>query len=163
MLLSDKTIEDLIHGGEISVDPPIDSEQIQPASLDVRFGRKLYDIANDELSTGEEGEELEIEPGVPYLAHTVGDIQVPDYVAAQLTGRSSYGRLFVTVHQTAGWIDPGWSGEITLEIYNLNNDPVSIEVGERVGQLVFFFTDRRSRGYEGQYQGQSGITRSGYE
>lgn len=163
MLLSDRTIADLLEKGEISVQPPVTDEQIQPASLDVRFGSQIYDVANDELHEAEKGDELVIEPGVPYLGHTTGNIGLPNYVAAQLTGRSSYGRLFVTVHQTAGWIDPGWNGEITLEIYNLNDEPVPIEVGERVGQLVFFYTDRHTRGYNGQYQGQEGITRSGYE
>lgn len=163
MLLSDRSIEDLLEQGEITVDPAVEAEQIQPASLDVRFGNELYDVANDELMEIEYGEEHVLEPGVPYLGHTQDVVDIPNYLASQLTGRSSYGRLFVTVHQTAGWLDPGFKGDITLEIYNLNVEPIEIEAGERVGQMVFFWTDRRTRGYDGQYQGQRGITRSGYE
>lgn len=160
MLLSDKTIEGLLESGAITVDPPITDEQLQPASLDVRLGSELYDIDEDVLTDGEESGTVTVEPHTPYIGHTMDQIGLPDDIASMLTGRSTYGRQFVTVHQTAGWLDPGFEGQITLEIYNFSSTPIDIDVGERVGQLVFFELDQPSSGYDGRYQGQEGITSS---
>jgi dCTP deaminase len=101
-----------------------------------------------------------LEPGVRYLGETEESVRLPNDVAAQLAGRSSIGRLGVIVHKTAGWVDPGFQGSITLELMNLGDEPVHLEAGERVAQLVFFKLDERSSGYDGNYQNQSGATKS---
>jgi len=160
MLLSDKTIDRLLEAGDIVVEPEITDEQLQPASLDVRLGSELYDIDADRLYEGEWPGTVTVEPHTPYIGHTHDRIELPDDIAAMLTGRSTYGRLFVTVHQTAGWLDPGFEGQITLEIFNFSDEPIEIPVEERVGQLVFFELDQPSSGYEGRYQGQEGIATS---
>lgn len=157
MILSDKTIEELIENGRIDIEPDITDEQIQPASLDVRLGEECFETVNSRMrhSTGEHA----FQPSVPYLCETLERISLPNDIAAQLTGRSSVGRQGVIVHKTAGWIDPGFDGTITLEIMNFSTQTVSFEYGERIAQLVFFKLDKPSRGYDGQYQHQDGIQR----
>jgi dCTP deaminase len=156
MILSDKTIEQFIVNGHIEVSPSITEEQVQPASLDVRFGHELYDVHEDRHL---EDDSHVLEPGRAYIGHTRDYISLPNEIAAQLTGRSSVGRKGVIIHKTAGWIDPCFEGQITLELYNFSSEPVSFDVGDRIGQLVFFMIDKKSSGYDGQYQGQTGITR----
>lgn len=157
MLLSDRTIENHISTDKIGVDPKPSSEQIQPASLDVRLGNNLY-----EFYTNQESQQRahNLQPGQRYLGHTVEEISLPNNIAAQLAGRSSIGRQGVIVHKTAGWIDPGFSGQITLELMNLGKEPVMLNRGERVAQLVFFKLDQYSTGYDGSYQGQEGATKA---
>lgn len=160
MILSGKTIADQLdpmtfHGG-IEVDPNPEQNQIQPASLDVRLGREFYKEGMDAPWTNDD--EVVLEPGVPYLAHTKESIDLPNDIAAQLTGRSSIGRQGIIVHKTAGWIDPSFTGQLTLELMNMSNQKRTLEVGSRVAQLVFFQLDRPSSGYNGKYQGQSGAT-----
>lgn len=159
MILSDKTIRRMIDDGNIRIRPDIREEQIQPASLDVRLGQQIYDPSRDE--TYIDCDKLILEPGRAYLGHTMDEVSLPLDVAAQLTGRSSLGRKGIIIHKTAGWIDPGFSGEITLELYNFSDSAVELDVGSRIGQLVFFRLDQISHGYDGQYQGQRGITKSG--
>jgi len=158
MILSDKSIERELSLGDLEVNPFPDAEQIQPASLDVTLGEWFIDP-----TTGDEfqKDEVTLEPGDTLLGTTVEIIGLPNDLAAQLTGRSSVGRLFVTIHQTAGWLDPGWRGQVTLEISNDGNEEQVLTPGDRVGQLVFFPLDQASRGYKGQYQGQMGPEESG--
>jgi dCTP deaminase len=156
MILSDKSIHAKIASGKIGIEPTPDTGQVQPASLDVRLGREFYKEGMDAPWTN--GEEVVLEPGVPYLAHTKESIDLPNDIAAQLTGRSSIGRQGIIVHKTAGWIDPGFKGEITLELLNMGNEEKTLEVGSRVAQMVFFQLDHPSSGYTGQYQNQSGAT-----
>lgn len=151
MILSDKSIRNAIQNGLIEVSPGVNFDQIQPASLDVRLGSEIYEINNDDRRV----EETHVlEPGRRYLGHTKETIDLPNNIAAQLAGRSSIGRQGVIVHKTAGWIDPGFNGTITLELMNLGNEPVELETGERVAQLVFFVLDLKSSGYDGKYQNQ---------
>lgn len=163
MILGDRTIRQRIDSGDIGIDPEPSERQIQPASLDIRMGTEIYNAESDCVVGHDQARGLPftIEPGVPYLGSTLESVSLPDDLAAQLSGRSSLGRLFVTIHQTAGWLDPGWSGEITTEIMNLGAEPQEIAPGDRIGQLVFFPTDRVTGGYGGQYQHQSGPTQSG--
>jgi len=143
--------------GDIGCDPLPTEEQIQPASLDVRLGNEFAELARgDEFKF--EREKLTLKPGVRYLGHTKEIIDLPNDIAAQLAGRSSIGRRGVIVHKTAGWIDPGFKGQITLELMNLGDGEVVLEEGERIGQLVFSKLDQPSSGYEGGYQGQTGAT-----
>lgn len=157
MILSDYKIVEELNDGELSVSPAPRSDQFQPASFDVRLGRKLYSVDRDETITRDSIHVLE--PGEMYIGHTKDYIEMPNYLAAQLTGRSSVGRQGVVVHLTAGFIDPGFRGEITLEIYNFSNQARQFNIGQRVAQLVFFKVDGEvNNTYNGQFQGQTGPT-----
>jgi len=158
MILSDRAIASALDRGELISEYSPDVNQIQPASLDVRISDELYEI---DAETKHYSDPLFIEPGTRYLASTMETVNLPNDIAAQLAGRSSIGRRGLIVHKTAGWIDPGFEGEITLELYNLGEKPVLLRAGERVAQLVFFKLDQESTGYDGQYQGQSGPTEAG--
>lgn len=161
MILSNHTIldrlDDLVEHPEY-----IDVEaQVQPASLDIRIGPELFDQHRDKMVQPRnmmDGQTHDLVPDKPYLGHTVEVVTLPNDVAALMTGRSSLARRNVIVHQTAGWVDPGFEGELTFEILNFGDDVEQLRVGERVAQLVFFVLDQPSDGYAGQYQGQRGIT-----
>ena len=150
---------DALDHSEIEIEPRPTPQQIQPASLDVRLGGELYDCDDDAYMKGVDSHVLH--PNTRYLGHTKESVTLPNDIAAQLTGRSTIGRLGIIVHKTAGWIDPNFSGEITLELMNMGNEPVRLDVGQRVAQLVFFQLDQSSSGYSGQYQGQTGIEKAG--
>ena len=153
-ILSDKTIKEYLEEGKIVIDPLKDEQQIQPSSVDMRLGdefkvfkviRKPYidpkdeeDIAEYmESSTVPEGEAFIIHPYEFALATTQEYVKVPDDLVARVEGRSSMGRLGVTMHVTAGYVDPGFEGRITLEISNIGAMPVALYPGQRVCQLVF--------------------------
>ena len=153
-ILSDKTIKEYLAEGKIVIDPLKDEQQIQPSSVDMRLGdefkvfkviRKPYidpkdeeDIAEYmESSTVPEGEAFIIHPNEFALATTQEYVKVPDDLVARVEGRSSMGRLGVTMHVTAGYVDPGFEGRITLEISNIGAMPVALYPGQRVCQLVF--------------------------
>ena len=153
-ILSDKTIKEYLEEGKIVIDPLKDEQQIQPSSVDMRLGdefkvfkviRKPYidpkdeeDIAEYmESSTVPEGEAFIIHPNEFALATTQEYVKVPDDLVAIVEGRSSMGRLGVTMHVTAGYVDPGFEGRITLEISNIGAMPVALYPGQRVCQLVF--------------------------
>ena len=153
-ILSDKTIKEYLEEGKIVIDPLKDEQQIQPSSVDMRLGdefkvfkviRKPYidpkdeeDIAEYmEPSTVPEGEAFIIHPNEFALATTQEYVKVPDDLVARVEGRSSMGRLGVTMHVTAGYVDPGFEGRITLEISNIGAMPVALYPGQRVCQLVF--------------------------
>lgn len=153
-ILSDKTIKEYLEEGKIVIDPLKDEQQIQPSSIDMRLGdefkvfkviRKPYidpkdeeDIAEYmESSTVPEGEAFIIHPNEFALATTQEYVKVPDDLVARVEGRSSMGRLGVTMHVTAGYVDPGFEGRITLEISNIGAMPVALYPGQRVCQLVF--------------------------
>lgn len=153
-ILSDKTIKEYLKEGKIVIDPLKDEQQIQPSSVDMRLGdefkvfkviRKPYidpkdeeDIAEYmETSTVPEGEAFIIHPNEFALATTQEYVKVPDDLVARVEGRSSMGRLGVTMHVTAGYVDPGFEGRITLEISNIGAMPVALYPGQRVCQLVF--------------------------
>lgn len=153
-ILSDKTIKEYLEEGKIVIDPLKDEQQIQPSSVDMRLGdefkvfkviRKPYidpkdeeDIAEYmESSTVPEGEAFIIHPNEFALATTQEYVKVPDDLVARVEGRSSMGRLGVTMHVTAGYVDPGFEGRITLEISNIGAMPVALYPCQRVCQLVF--------------------------
>ncbi len=153
-ILSDKTIKEYLEEGKIVIDPLKDEQQIQPSSVDMRLGdefkvfkviRKPYidpkdeeDIAEYmESSTVPKGEAFIIHPNEFALATTQEYVKVPDDLVARVEGRSSMGRLGVTMHVTAGYVDPGFEGRITLEISNIGAMPVALYPGQRVCQLVF--------------------------
>lgn len=159
MILSDKSINTRLLYGDLKVFPQPDSEQIQPASLDLRLGEDFV-LPDDHQEIHEDGY-IVFEPDTRYLATTKETIELPNDLAAQVAGRSSIGRRGLIVHKTAGWIDPGFKGELTFEIYNHGDAGVSIETGTRIAQLVFHELDQPSSGYDGQYQQQEGPTQAG--
>lgn len=159
MILSDHSIKEAISDGHIEVSP-FNKDQIQPASLDVRLGSEVVENLYGKTVNETRDGNIVFEPGVFYLGHTREEITLPNNIAAQLTGRSSVGRKGVTIHQTAGWIDPGFSGQIVFEIHNISTKAAIFEPGERIGQLVFFELDQPSTGYDGKYQDQQGVVGS---
>lgn len=155
MILSDKTIAERIDRGELIAQPTPEADQVQPASLDLRMGPEKYIPRTGELV---EEDPVVLEPDEAYICHTLDVVNLPDDVTAFLTGRSSVGRAGVIVHKTAGWIDPGWYGQLRLEPQNFSHEPWEVPVGTRVCQLAFFQLDQASSGYDGQYQGQMGAS-----
>ena len=145
MILSDKTLMRMIENKELIVEP-LEKEQIQPASVDIRLGN-TFSIVED-TSTGIINLENEIKyktittdsyillPNQFVLATTMEYFDLPDDLTAFVEGRSSLGRMGLFI-QNAGWVDPGFKGEITLELYNANRCAIELKAGRRVGQLVF--------------------------
>ena len=153
-ILSDKDIKEYLKEDKIGIEPLKDEKQIQPSSVDLRLGdefkvfkviRKPYIDPKDEedvssymeSTTVKEGEAFIIHPNEFALATTLEYVKLPDDLVARVEGRSSMGRLGVTMHVTAGFIDPGFEGKITLEISNIGAMPVALYPGQRVCQIVF--------------------------
>jgi len=169
MILSDKTLTKMLEKKTLIVEP-IEKEQIQPASIDIRLGN-TFSIVED-TSTGIINLENEIKyktitsdsyillPNQFVLATTMEYFDLPDDLTAFVEGRSSLGRMGLFI-QNAGWVDPGFKGEITLELYNANRCAIELKAGRRVGQLVFAKMDETALNpYNGKYQGQRGATGS---
>ncbi|MBQ3150499.1 MAG: dCTP deaminase [Clostridia bacterium] len=169
MILSDKTLFRMLEEKTLVVDP-IEKEQIQPASIDIRLGN-TFSIVED-TSTGIINLENEIRyktitsdsyillPNQFVLATTMEYFELPDDLTAFVEGRSSLGRMGLFI-QNAGWVDPGFKGEITLELYNANRCAIELKAGRRVGQLVFAkMDDTAINPYNGKYQCQRGATGS---
>lgn len=154
MILSDLSIVRRICQGSLVLEPAAEPEQVQPASLDVRLGHEFrffslsrvvidsrdQETINKAMSrtlVATDGAAVKLEPGEFLLATTLERIKMPNDLVARVEGRSSIGRLGVCVHVTAGFIDPGFEGRITLEISNMNRHPVILYVGQRIAQLAF--------------------------
>ncbi|HCX63730.1 MAG TPA: dCTP deaminase [Eubacteriaceae bacterium] len=163
MILSDKKILELISSRELIIDP-ITKEQIQPASVDIRLGNhflKLDENAIEAMTMTDEikyvsfeADEVVIPPHSFLLATTKEYIKLPKNITAFVEGRSSIGRMGLFI-QNAGWVDPGFEGEITLELYNANRLPIKLQSDRRVCQLVFATMDQMPMNtYHGKYQGQ---------
>jgi dCTP deaminase len=133
MILSDRSIKKALKDGEIVMENA-NEDFIHCASWDVRLADTLLGFDRRRMSK-EYGYTLE--PGEFVLGATVEKITLGDSLVARVEGRSSLGRMGIAIHCTAGFIDPGFSGTITLEIKNLNNVPVTIYPGQRIGQLCF--------------------------
>lgn len=169
MILSDKTLTKMLEERTLIVEP-VEKEQIQPASIDIRLGN-TFSIVED-TPTGIITLENEIKyktitsdsyillPNQFVLATTMEYFDLPDDLTAFVEGRSSLGRMGLFI-QNAGWVDPGFKGEITLELYNANRCAIELKAGRRVGQLVFAkMDDTALNPYNGKYQGQRGATGS---
>ena len=169
MILSDTTIKQMIEEKTLTISP-LDDGQIQPASVDIRLG-DTFSIIEDS-STGIVTLDKEIPyktiktdrymllPGQFVLATTMEYISLPDNLTAFVEDRSSLGRMGLFI-QNAGWVDPGFAGEITLELFNANRCAIELSSGRRVGQLVFALMDKKAENpYRGKYQGQRGATGS---
>ncbi|GAA0513711.1 dCTP deaminase [Halorubrum aquaticum] len=155
MILSDADILDRLAAGDLVVEPLADvDQQVQPASVDLRLGERFLEFQRtnipcihpteaDEVgeyvteTTVPEGEEFILHPGDFVLGTTTERVEIPDDLVAHVEGRSSLGRLAIVVHATAGLCDPGYKGQITLELSNLGTAPVALSPGMRVSQLTF--------------------------
>ena len=168
MILSDKTIKKMLKEGELSISP-LEDIQIQPASVDIRIGDSFSFVKPTEtlITFGLPLEYANVKkdyyllsPGKFVLATTKEYFKLPDNLTAFVEGRSSVGRMGLFI-QNAGWVDPGFEGEITLELYNASDKPILLEAGARVGQLVFAKLDQHAENpYNGKYQKQTGATGS---
>jgi dCTP deaminase len=169
MILSDKTLKKLIDSGDLGVSP-ITEESIQPASIDCRLGdhflvvedRQMHtiDLNSEILYRPLQGPSITIPPHSFLLATTMESIRLPQDLTAFVEGRSSIGRIGLFI-QNAGWVDPGFEGQITLELFNANSLPIRLEAGRRICQLVFCRMDQAAdTPYKGKYQGQRNATGS---
>ena len=180
MLLSDRDIKAEIDAGRVKVEP-FDGAMIQPSSVDVRLDRFFRVFENHKYSVidpsieqpdltrevaVEAKEEFILHPGEFVLASTYEIITLPDDIAGRLEGKSSLGRLGLLTHSTAGFIDPGFSGHITLELSNVANLPVKLFPGMKIGQLCLIKLSSPAENpygsalYGSRYQGQRGPTAS---
>ena len=180
VLLSDRDIRAELAEGRLAVEP-FDEKLVQPSSIDVRLD-SLFRVFNntrythidpaqrqDELTTlvePSEGEPFVLHPGEFVLGSTLEVCTLPDYLAGRLEGKSSLGRLGLLTHSTAGFIDPGFSGHITLELSNVANLPITLWPGMKIGQLCLLrLTSPAENPYGSaavgsKYQGQRGPTPS---
>lgn len=169
MILSDKTIRSMLSNGTLGI-TPLEDHQIQPASVDIRLGSTFSIVEDDCNSIVKMGKKVEYKtieanqyillPGQFVLATTLEYFRMPDNLTAFVEGRSSIGRLGLFI-QNAGWVDPGFEGEITLELFNANRCAIELQTGRRIGQLVFAQLDGNAENpYRGKYQGQCGATGS---
>ena len=180
MLLSDRDILAEVDAGQIALDP-WDPAMLQPSSIDVRLDRFFRVFENHRyphIDPAEEqpeltrlievgdGEAFVLHPGEFVLGSTWEQVSLPATVAARLEGKSSLGRLGLLTHSTAGFIDPGFSGHVTLELSNMATLPVKLWPGMKIGQLCFFRLSSEaehpygSQKYGSRYQGQRGPTPS---
>ena len=180
MLLSDRDIKAQINAERIRLEP-YQADMIQPSSIDVRldgffrlFDNHKYpyiDPAEDQpdltrLIETAAGEPFILHPGEFVLGSTYEKVTLPDDVAARLEGKSSLGRLGLLTHSTAGFIDPGFTGHVTLELSNVATLPIKLWPGMKIGQLCFFRLSSPaerpygSSEYSSRYQGQRGPTAS---
>jgi dCTP deaminase len=183
MVLSDRTIRRLLEEGHIGIDP-YDDVLLQPSSVDVRVDRLFRVFRNSRypyidvkepmedltelVEVSDEDQPFILHPGEFVLGSTLERIRLPDDLVARLEGKSSLGRLGLLIHSTAGFIDPGWDGHVTLELSNVANLPITIYVGMRIGQLSFVQLTEPAEnpygtaGIGSKYQGQAGPTASRY-
>lgn len=180
MLLSDRDIRAGIASGHIALDPWDDS-MVQPASVDVRLDKLFRVFENHRYSVIDpaseqpdltrlvevaDGEAFVLHPGEFVLGATYEQVRLGDAIAARLEGKSSLGRLGLLTHSTAGFIDPGFEGHVTLELSNMATLPIMLWPGMKVGQLCFFRLTSSaeqpygSTAYGSRYQGQRGPTAS---
>lgn len=169
MILSDKTLRDYITKKKLIIEP-LDEIQIQPASIDLKLGTHYLKVSEHHNATldlvnkpeYEEiiADEVIIPPHKFLLATTREYVKLPDDLTAFVEGRSSIGRLGLFL-QNSGWVDPGFEGEITIELFNANSLPIKLKSGVRICQLVFARLDQKAANpYRGKYQGQRNATGS---
>ena len=182
MVLSDRTIREEIESGRLVFDP-YDPSLIQPSSVDVRVDRQFRVFHNSrhpfidvrkpmedltELVEVTDSEPFVLHPGEFVLGQTLERVSLPDDLVARLEGKSSIGRLGLLIHSTAGFVDPGFSGNLTLELSNVANLPITIYHGMPIGQISFMRMDgpvEHPYGSEetgSKYQGQAEPTPSRY-
>ncbi len=180
MLLSDRDIRSALADGRVTLDPH-DTEMVQPSSVDVRLDRwfRLFDnhrygLIDPSVDQPELTRLVEVEPEDTFVLHpgefvlgsTYERVGLADDIAARLEGKSSLGRLGLLTHSTAGFIDPGFTGHVTLELSNVATLPIRLWPGMKIGQLCFFTLSSPAEHaygaarYGSRYQDQRGPTAS---
>lgn len=180
MLLSDRDIKAEVAAGRVKLEP-YDEVMVQPASIDIRLDRFFRTFENHRYQFIDPRQEqldltrmVEVEPTEAFVLHpgefvlgsTFEVVTLPEDIAARVEGKSSLGRLGLLTHATAGFIDPGFSGHVTLELSNVANLPVTLWPGMKIGQLCFIRMSSAaehpygSSVYGSRYQGQRGPTPS---
>ena len=182
MILSDRSIREQLDAGRIVVDP-LGDNAVQPSSVDVRLDDSFRVFANHrypyidvrqpledltELVKATEEDPFVLHPGEFVLGSTFERVTLPDDLVARLEGKSSLGRLGLLIHSTAGFVDAGWDGWLTLELSNVSTLPIALYPGMKIGQLAFFqLTTSAEHPYGSgevgsKYKGQRGPTPSRY-
>jgi dCTP deaminase len=170
MVLSDRGIRQAIEDGRIRLDP-FDDGLIQPASIDVRCDRRFRVFRNSRyghIDVKQEQAELTELIEITVLGATLERVTLGDDIVSRLEGKSSLGRLGLQVHSTAGFIDPGFDGHVTLELANVANLPITLYPDMKIGQMSFMHLDQPAEKPYGsgalgsKYQGQVGPTPSAY-
>jgi dCTP deaminase len=180
MILSDTDIKREIEKGALIVDP-FDHRDIQPSSIDLHLGGKFqvfhnsrYPYIDVKQPMDDLTEMVKITANKPFILHpgefvlgcTIENVVLPDYLVARLEGKSSLGRLGLLIHSTAGYVDPGWSGKLTLELSNVANLPITLYYGMKIGQISFVRLSSPaslpygSKELGSKYHGQTGPTPS---
>jgi len=180
VLLSDRDIRAEVEAGRVTLDP-FDDAMVQPSSVDVRLDRFFrvfenhrYPHIDPAVEQADLTREVDAPDDEPFILHpgefvlgsTYESVTLPDDVAARVEGKSSLGRLGLLTHATAGFIDPGFSGHVTLELSNVATLPIKLYPGMKIGQLCFFRLSSPSEHpygssvYGSHYQGQRGPTPS---
>jgi dCTP deaminase len=181
-VLSDRDIRAAIDAGDIRIDP-YDPTDLQPSSIDLHLDRSFRVFRNNryafidvravqpdltELLRIEDEEPFILHPGEFVLGQTLEWVELPIDLVARLEGKSSLGRLGLLIHSTAGYVDPGWKGNLTLELSNVANLPIALYFGMRIGQISFHgMSSPVDRPYGtpelgSKYQGQSEPTASAF-
>jgi dCTP deaminase len=182
MVLSDRSIREALEQGRIAIEP-MEAEQVQPSSVDVRVGRYFRVFRNNrrpfidvrepaegltELIEASDDNPFILHPGEFVLGATLEQVRIGNDLVARLEGKSSLGRLGLLIHSTAGFIDPGFEGTITLELSNVATLPITIYPGMKIGQISFLqMTTAADRPYgsgelSSKYKGQLEPTESKY-
>ena len=182
MILSDRTIREEIEAGRIVIDP-FDPACVQPSSVDLHVDAEFRVFANSRYPSIDVKQEqpdltelIETKPDEPFILHpgefvlgsTLERVALPTDLVARLEGKSSLGRLGLLIHSTAGYVDPGWKGNLTLELSNVANLPIALYHGMKIGQISFFrMSSPVERPYgspslRSRYQGQSEPTASAF-
>jgi dCTP deaminase len=182
VILSDVSIHEELAAGRIIIDP-LDANSVQPSSVDLRVDRLFRVFRNDttpfidpkqpqedltELVEVEEGKAFILHPGEFVLGSTLERVALPDDLVARLEGKSSLGRLGLLIHSTAGFVDAGWDGHLTLELSNVATLPIALYPAMKIGQISFLrMTTPAEHPYGSaatgsKYQGQRGPTPSRY-
>ncbi len=176
MILSDRTIKEEIAAGKIAINP-LDPSDIQPASVDLHlldkilvfqnFSTPYIDLRKDLPNlmaevVVEKNKPFVLHPGEFVLASTAEEVGIGNGIVGKLEGKSSLGRIGLLIHSTAGYVDPGWHGRLTLELANVSRLPIALYVGMKIGQIAFHRmtteADRPygSTGLGSRYQNQQG-------
>ena len=182
-VLSDRDIRAELDTGRVRIEP-YDPVDLQPSSVDLHLGRSFRVFRNNrypyidvralqpdltELLHVEPDEAFILHPGEFVLGQTLEWVELPDDLVARLEGKSSLGRLGLLIHSTAGYVDPGWKGTLTLELSNVANLPIALYQGMRIGQISFVRMSSPverpygSAGLGSKYQGQSEPTASAFD
>jgi dCTP deaminase len=181
-VLSDRDIAAALAEGRVKVEP-YDPADLQPSSIDLHLDRSFRVFRSNryayidvrapqpdltELLTVSDDEPFVLHPGEFVLGQTVEWVELPDNIVARLEGKSSLGRLGLLIHSTAGYVDPGWKGKLTLELSNVATLPIALYCGMRIGQISFLAMSSPvtrpygSKGLGSRYQGQTEPTASAY-